>query len=42
MQPCRTLSQFGASQLFHVLFCCFLTCIQVSQEIGKMVWYSHL
>ena len=22
--------------------CCFLTCIQISQEAGKMVWYSHL
>ena len=22
--------------------CCYLTCIQVSQETGKMVWYSHL
>ena len=22
--------------------CCFFTCIQVSQETGKMVWYSHL
>ena len=22
--------------------CCFLTCIQVSQEVGKVVWYSHL
>ena len=22
--------------------CCFLTCIQVSQEVGQMVWYSHL
>ena len=22
--------------------CCFLTCIQVSQEIGKVVWYSQL
>ena len=21
---------------------CFLTCIQVSQELGKVVWYSHL
>ena len=21
--------------------CCFLTCIQVSQETGKEVWYSH-
>ena len=22
--------------------CCFLTCIQISQEIGQVVWYSHL
>ena len=22
--------------------CCFLTCIQISQESGKVVWYSHL
>ena len=22
--------------------CCFLTCIQISQEPGQMVWYSHL
>ena len=22
--------------------CCFLTCILISQEAGKMVWYSHL
>ena len=22
--------------------CCFLTCIQVSQEAGQVVWYSHL
>ena len=22
--------------------CCFLTCIQVSEETGKGVWYSHL
>jgi len=22
--------------------CCFLTCIQVSQETGGVVWYSHL
>ena len=21
---------------------CFLTCIQISQEAGQMVWYSHL
>ena len=22
--------------------CCFLTCIQIPQEVGKVVWYSHL
>ena len=22
--------------------CCFLTCIQVSQEAGKVAWYFHL
>ena len=22
--------------------CCFLICIQVSQEAGQVVWYSHL
>ena len=22
--------------------CCFLTCIQVSQEVGQVVWYVHL
>ena len=22
--------------------CYFLTCIQVSQEVGQVVWYSHL
>ena len=22
--------------------CCFLICIQISQEAGKVVWYSHL
>ena len=33
------LSQFGTSLLFHVQF---LTCIQISQEAGQVVWYSHL
>ena len=37
------LSWFGTSLLFHVQFnCCFLTFIQVSQEAGQVVWYSHL
>ena len=22
--------------------CCFLTCIQVSQQPGQVIWYSHL
>ena len=22
--------------------CCFLTCIQISQEVSQVVWYSHL
>ena len=33
---------FGTSLLFHVQFCYFLTCTQVSQEAGQVVWYSHL
>ena len=36
------LSQFGTSPLFHDQFCCFLSCIQVSQETSKVIWYSHL
>ena len=36
------LYQFGGSLLFHIQFCCFLTCIEISQESGKVVWYSHL
>ena len=23
-------------------YCCFLTCIHISQEAGQVVWYSHL
>ena len=22
--------------------CCFLACVQISQEAGKVLWYSHL
>ena len=37
------LSQFGASLSFMSgSNCCFLTCIQISQEAGKVIWYSHL
>ena len=38
----KLLSWFGTSLLFHIQFCFFLTCIQISQEVGQVVWYSHL
>ena len=28
--------------MFEMCMHCFLTCIQVSQEAGQVVWYSHL
>ena len=31
---------FGTSLLFHVQI--FLTCIQIPQEAGNVVWYSYL
>ena len=34
------LSQFWTSPC--LVLTCFLTCIQVSQELDKVVWYSHL
>ena len=34
---------FGTSLLFMSSSnCCFLACIQISQEAGQVVWYSHL
>ena len=33
------LSQFGTMSDSN---CCFLSCIQVSQEAGKVAWYSCL
>ena len=37
------LSQIWTTLLFHAQSnYCFLTCIQVSQKTGKVVWYSHL
>ena len=37
---------FPNSELVHRSMsgstCCFLTCIQISQEAGKVVWYAHL
>ena len=41
--PVVRLSQSRTTQLFiQGSNCCFLTRMQVSQETGKMVWYSHL
>ena len=37
ISPVILLFQFWNSQ-----FCRFLTCIQISQETGKVVWYSYL
>ena len=38
------LSQFGTSLCCSMSSsnCCILTCIQISQEAGQVVWYSHL
>ena len=37
------LSQFGTVRCsMSNSNCCFLNCIQISQEAGKVVWYSHL
>ena len=37
------LSQFGTSLCFmSSSYCCFLTCIQFSWELGQVAWYSRL
>ena len=41
IQPDTLLNQFGTTLLFYVWFCCILTCMQVSQEPGNVVWISH-
>ena len=37
---------FPNLELVHYYFfsssCCLLSCIQVSQEAGNVIWYSHL
>ena len=35
-------TELNWTELLHVQFCFFLTCLQVSQETGMMVWYSYL
>ena len=37
------LSQFGPVHCsMSDSNCCFLTCLQLSQEAGQVVWYCHL
>jgi len=33
---------FGTSLFYVSSNCCFLTCIQISQEVGQEAWYCHL
>ena len=42
MQPCCTPFSILNRSSLSDSNCCFLTCIQVSQETGEVVWYSHL
>ena len=35
----RSLIHF---EFIFVYNCCFFTCIQISQEAGQVLWYSHL
>ena len=47
IQPRHTsLYSFLYLEPFHCSMfhsnCCFLTCLQLSREAGKVVWYSHL
>ena len=36
------LSQFARCCSMSSSNCCFLTCIQIPEEAGRVVWYSHL
>ena len=39
----HSFPNFESLSFFLFVFnCCFLTCIQISQEAGKVVWYLHL
>ena len=38
----RTVTEMLQNCYRTVCNCCFLTCKQISQEAGQVVWYSHL
>ena len=43
MQPlCSSFPILSQSSVPHLILTCFLTCIQVSQETDRVVWYPHL
>ena len=42
IQPWGTPFPIWNQFVVHVQFCCFLTCIEVSQEAVQVVWYSDL
>ena len=44
IQPDVLLSLFGGTVYCSMTSsnCCFLTCVQIFQEAGQVVWYSHL
>ena len=43
VQPWRTPSPiWNQSVVPYPVNCCFLTCIQISQEVSKVFWYFHL
>ena len=43
IQPWHIPFPIGTSRCsISSINCCFLTCIQISQEAGQVVWYSHL
>ena len=42
IQPWHTPFPIWNQSVVRVQFCHFLTCLQISQEAGQVVWYSHL
>ena len=42
LEPVVGHVQIGHGTTMSSSNCCFLTCIQISQEAGQVIWYSHL